>query len=425
MRQHVTLQGIFQAHFPAYAKAHKLPLRALKAASAIMHCRTPLLGGHVQHCPQAHMARIQYHSCRHRACAQCSRLPRAQWAERQAARLLDCDHYHVVFTLPHELLSLWSYNRATMARLLFGAARDALLTLLADRRFLGATPGLLLALHTWGRTLNHHPHVHCLVSGGGIDAAGAWQAVTNGYLLPVRVVKTVFRGKLLAAIEDGLRNETLRQPPDTNALRWARTRSMLYKKNWNVCLKERYADGEGVLRYLARYMRGGPISDQRLGPSQEGTITFGYRDHHDGKHKTMHLSCDQFLARLLWHVPQPRQHTIRYAGLYATQSRRQHTEARVQLNQPESRRPAASWQDTLERLGRRAQLHCRDCGRRLVRGATLAPVRLRDENSYSTAVPSGFAQLFVEADPPNAPPPTNTGPPVASDIFLRGGGLLN
>jgi hypothetical protein len=420
-----TLQGLFQQYFPAYAREHKLPLRVWKAASAIMHCRTPMMGGHVQQCPNGHLERIQYHSCRHRSCSQCSRLTRSQWAEQQAMRLLDCDHYHVVFTLPHELLALWQFNRRVMTRLLFQASRETLLTLLEDPRHLGATPGLLLALHTWGRTLNPHPHVHGLVTGGGLTPKGAWKAVTNGYLLPVRVVKALFRGKLLALIEAGLRAGVLCLDPHTNATAWARTVQALYGKHWNVCLTERYAHGDGVTKYLARYVKGGPIHEARLRAVSEKTVAFAYRDHRDGKDKTMRLATEDFLTRLLWHVPEPGQHTVRHAGLYATQNAGRRAQARQQLGQAEPGRTAPDWRQALERIGHAEKTQCPHCGTRMVRGRSFGRARTGDENSSIKAVPAGLPNKVVQADTPDVLSFPDTGPPGTGDIFLGRGVRLN
>ena len=421
----LTLQGIFRAHYARYAQTHKVPLRALQAASAIMQCRTPMMGGHVQQCRNGHEARVQYHSCRHRSCTQCSRLPRAQWAQRHSERLLACDHYHVVFTLPHALLPLWQWNRAVMARRLFQAARETLITLLKDPRHLGAVPGIIMALHTWGRTLNHHPHIHCLVSGGGLTAGGDWKAVKNGYLLPIRVVKALFRGKLLGALREDLDGQVLRLPATTTAEQWTHCLKELYKQNWNVCLRERYPHGDGVLRYLARYVKGGPIGDARLRTADEENVAFYYKDHHDGRHKTLTLATTEFLARVLWHVPEPRQHTIRRAGLYTTQCAQQHARAREALGQAATAPQHDTWQDALTRLGRADRLHCAQCGSRLVRGMTLARARRGDENSNIKAVPGGFAQHDVQADTPNVLLLSETGPPPASDIFLGRGVRLN
>ena len=165
-----------------------------------MQCRTAVLGGHIQACPDGHMTRIWYNSCRHRSCPQCAFLQTERWLTCQRARLLACDHYHVIFTLPHDLNPLWLANVPVMTTLLFQAVRDTLGTLLADPTHLGAQPGIIAALHTWSQTLVLHPHVHCLVTGGGLTPAGTWRAVRHGFLLPVRVVMAVFRGKMLAAL---------------------------------------------------------------------------------------------------------------------------------------------------------------------------------------------------------------------------------
>jgi hypothetical protein len=159
----VTLQTIFQDAFPAYEQTHLLPTHVRRAARAIMQCRTAALGGHVQACPDGHMARIWYNSCRHRACPQCAYLQTERWLAFQQARLLACDHYHVIFTLPHELNPLWLANVPVMTTLLLQAVRDTLCTLLADAKYLGAQPGILAALHTWSQTLVlHNPGQHRL-----------------------------------------------------------------------------------------------------------------------------------------------------------------------------------------------------------------------------------------------------------------------
>ena len=207
-----TLQGILTDRFAQYAQSRQLPLRVHRAAQAIMQCRTEALGGHIQHCPDGHVARVQHHSCRHRSGPACSALAKARWVEGQQARLLACDHHHVVFTLAHELLELWSWNRAWFVDALFRAVRDTLMTLLADERHLGALPGIVMALNTWGRTMNRHPHIHCLVTGGGLIDARQWQAVRGEYLLLVRVVKAFYKGKLLGRLRAALKEGTLTPP---------------------------------------------------------------------------------------------------------------------------------------------------------------------------------------------------------------------
>ena len=206
------LQHLLDTHYPAFEQTHSLPEHVREAVHCLRSCRTAALGGHVQACPEGHVERVWYNSCRHRFCPQCAQLQIAQWLERQRARLLACDHYHVIFTLPRELNPLWLANGRELASLLFHAAWDTLSELLGDPKYLGATPGMIAALHTWGQTLVLHPHLHCLVTGGGL-AGDTWQAVRNGYLLPARVVMPVFRGKFLAAVHHALDAGQLTVPP--------------------------------------------------------------------------------------------------------------------------------------------------------------------------------------------------------------------
>ena len=144
-----SLQAIVESHYARYAAGRKLALRAHRAALAIVHCRTAALGGHIQRCPEGHVTRVHYNACRHRSSRRCSGLARLRWAEAQAARVLDCEHYHIVFTLPHQLIALRAHNRGRLTDTLFQCARDTLIDLSADARFLGTTPGILMALHTW------------------------------------------------------------------------------------------------------------------------------------------------------------------------------------------------------------------------------------------------------------------------------------
>jgi Putative transposase/Transposase zinc-binding domain len=366
----ITLQGIFREHFPEYVRTHRLPLHVHKAAQAIMQCRTAALGGHVQACPEGHVERVWYNSCKHRACPQCAHLQVDRWLEEQRARLLDCDHYHVVFTLPSELHGLWQSNPRGMADLLFASARDTLFELLDDERYLGAVPGVIATLHTWGRTLCLHPHVHCLVTGGGWRD-GQWRAVSNGYLLPVRVVKAVFRGKLLDAIRQAVRQGRLALPEAMSVPQVERLLNRLGRKSWNVRIEQRYAHGRGVVSYLARYLKGGPLGNHRLLAGEEDGVTFRYTDHRDGVGKQMRLSPEVFLARLLQHVPEPGMHGVRYFGLYGQTKRETLARCRERLGQPPVEKPVfLTWQAYLERRGHEAATRCAMCGAPLV---ALAP----------------------------------------------------
>src|SRR5499433_2418706 len=320
----VTLQTIFQDAFPAYEQRHALPAHVRRAVCAIKQCRTAALGGHVQACPDGHMARIWYNSCRHRACPQCAYLQTERWLALQRERLLACDYYHVIFTLPHDLNPLWLANVPVMTTLLFQAVRDTLGTLLADPQYFGAQPGILAALHTWSQTLVLHPHVHCLVTGGGLTAVGPWKTVRNSFLLPARVVMAVFRGKLLTAIRQAFARGALGLPEPMRPQQFINIVNRLghpTKTRWSVRIMERYRHGAGVVTYVVRYLRGGPIKNARLVARDGERVTFTYRarqeeaDAGPASPQRMTLPVADFLQRWLLHVPVPQTRVVRCYGL--------------------------------------------------------------------------------------------------------------
>jgi hypothetical protein len=262
------IQNIFKSCFPSYDQS-SLPLKDIQAAQAIMRCRTPALGYRTYRCPNGHEDKQVFHSCRYRSCPLCAQKARHDWVERQKQRLLTCAHYHVIFTLPHEYLPLWQYNRAWFTQVMFRACRDTLIALLGDERFLGALPGILMTLHTWGRQLNFHPHIHCLVTAGGITAAGIWKHSAGNFLLPVRVVKTLFRGKMQAAIKAALQDGTLVCPGKTCMGELLQTHRALFQKQWSVRIEEKYAHGRGVRQSVASEANR-PLRQQTSGLSLPG-----------------------------------------------------------------------------------------------------------------------------------------------------------
>ena len=371
-----SLQTIFQDAFPAYEALHPLPAHVRKAARAIMQCRTAALGGHVQACPDGHVSRLWYNACRHRACPQGAYLQTERWLARQRARLLGCDHSQVIFTLPHDLTPLWRANVPGMTSLLLQAVRDTLCTLLADPRYLGAPPGLLAALHTWSQTLVLHPHVHGLVTGGGLTPDGQLTAVRQGFLLPARVVMAVLRGKMLEAIrqawacgELGL-PEGMRPQPFLNLLkRLGHPR----QTKWNVHIRERYAHGVGVVTSLARSLRGGPIKKARLVAWDGARVTCTWRarrEEADGDRPAsprLTLPVADFLQRWLLHVPVPQTRGVRSYGLYHPTQADALAVCRTALGQPPMERPAMlDWQTVCAQRGDLHPERCPACGQLLV-----------------------------------------------------------
>lgn len=332
---HCSLQDIFAQCFDAFALRHKLHPRELQAAYCIRNCFTPALASHALVCPQGHYLQPQLHGCHHRSCPRCAARPRALWTQFQLQRLLPCPHVHIVFTWPHVLLPLWSFNRTAMISLLFACARDTLLELSADLKRLGVCPALLMALHTWGRDLSHHPHIHCLLSAGGIDLMGNWRAGNAKFLLPLKPVQCLFRGKLLASLKALLLSRQLTLPAQQPLHYWLACIKQLYTAHWNVQIQPPYAHARGLALYLARYVKGGPLpADRPLSLDSQGLVRLPYTDHRDGRTKTLCLPADEFIARILWHTPPKGIHTVRYAGLYTRSHRVQYAQAQRQLSPP-------------------------------------------------------------------------------------------
>jgi hypothetical protein len=377
----VTVQQILHQGYAACAQRQPLPGYVRKAVWALLACRTAVLGGHVQRCPDGHFERVWYNSCRHRLCPQCAWLQVERWLDLRRARLLACDHYHVIFTMPGELHDLWRANVAVMTPLLFASVRDTLLELLGDAAYLGAKPGIIATLHTWTQTLLLHPHVHCLVTGGGLTESGEWGAVRHGFLLPSRVVMAVFRGKLRAVLRQGLAQGRLRLPEGRSPQQMANLLNKLGRTKWNVHIRGRYPHGTGALTYLARYVRGGPLANPRLIACAQGTVTFGYRVKGEASDRQprgrMTIPMEEFIRRCLWHVPEPGARVVRSYGLYAPTKHEALAVCRAHLGQGPVVPPAVlDWQTACRDRGDAHPERCPRCGRLLVRHGVILPARM-------------------------------------------------
>ena len=326
----VTLHTIFQDALPAYEQTHPLPTHVRKAARALMQCRTAVLGGHVQACPDGHRARVWSNACRHRSCPQCASLQTERWLALQPARLLAGDHSQGIFPLPPALNPLWLATVSGMTTLVLQAVRATLRPVLAAPKSLGAQPGSLVALHPWSQTLVLHPHVQCLVTGGGVTPAGHWQAVRHGFLRPARGVMAVCRGKRLDAIRRAWTRGALvvpegrRPQPGRNRLNRLGHPT---KTRWHVRIMERSAHGAGGVTSLARSLRGGPSKHARLVAGDGARVLFTCRARHeetDGARpgsQPMTVPVADVLQRWRWQVPVPQPRPVRGYGLsHATQT---------------------------------------------------------------------------------------------------------
>ncbi len=281
-----------------------------RVMTAIEQCRTAALGGHVEQCDHCGHRRVWYNSCRNRHCPTCQSLARAQWLARRRADLLPTEYFHVVFTVPPAVAEVAAQNKAVVYGLLFRAVADTLRTIAADPRHLGAEIGFFAVLHTWGQTLVHHPHLHCVIPGGGLANDGSgWVACRPGFFLPVRVLSRYFRRVLLAVLQDAFESRELRfggrLQPLREPRRFAEHLCPARKTEWVVYAKRPFAGPEQVLDYLGRYTHRIAISNQRLCSLDDGAVRFRYTDYRSNgasRRKTMTLAASEFIRRMLLHV---------------------------------------------------------------------------------------------------------------------------
>jgi hypothetical protein len=318
------LADILRQYGPAYRQAHDLPLHQHRLMQAIETCRTPVLGGSVEWCDHCQYTHIQYRSCRNRHCPKCQGLAREHWLQDRRAELLPTEYFHVVFTLPEQIANIAFYNKEVVYGILFHATAETLLATAAER--LGVELGFFGVLHSWGQNLHFHPHLHCVVPGGGLspDHEG-WIAAPRKFLLPVKVLSRRFRRLVLKALAkahaDGALQffgalESLRDPSA-----FARFLAPLEHKEWVVYAKPPFGGPAHVLEYLGRYTHRVAISNQRLLALQDGQVSFAWTDYRDSLHKVMTVPAEEFIRLFLQHALPPGFQRIRYYGFLANRHR--------------------------------------------------------------------------------------------------------
>jgi len=346
---------ILRAHGEAYTAGHAVSSLQGAVLRRLVACRTAALGGHRDACDRCGYSRVSYNSCRDRHCPKCQGVKRAQWLEKRLQRLLPVEHFHVVFTLPAALNPLALYHPRRLYDLLFHAASQTLLTLAADRKRLGAQIGVTALLHTWGQNLLFHPHLHCVVTGGGLSLDGRrWIAARRGYLLPVKVLGRLFRGQFLAGVKEAYQAGQLTLGGSVATLadpqvfrRWL---DALYRQDWVVYAKRPFGGAQQVFRYLGRYSHRVAIANSRLLTLTDGQVSFHWKDYADDhRTKVMRLPAHEFIRRFLLHVLPMRFVRIRHYGLLAGRNvSTQLTRCRQLLSEPEVEAPVErTWLDRL------------------------------------------------------------------------------
>jgi hypothetical protein len=320
---------IFRRYGAAYRESHGASLCTAqrRVMSAIELCRTAALGGHVERCDSCNHQRICYNSCRDRHCPKCQSLARAQWLEDRQSELLDTPYFHVVFTVPQPIAAIARQNKETVYNILFRATAETLRTIAADPKHLGAQIGFFAVLHTWGQTLSHHPHLHCVVPGGGIAPDGKrWISCRSNFFLSVNVLARLFRRLFLDYLQKAFDAGNLQFFSSLEPLRvrdaFLRHIAPIRKTDWVVFAKRPFSGPEEVLKYVARYTHRVAITNNRLLDIDDGKVQFRWRDYRDGsRHKTMTLGADEFIRRFLLHVLPDGFQRIRYFGFLANRYR--------------------------------------------------------------------------------------------------------
>jgi hypothetical protein len=370
------LIDLLKTHYPPFEQTHPLQAHVRRAVRMAMQCHTSALGGHVERCPHGHVERIFYNSCGHRWCPRCAPRLRRTWLLTRQARLLPVRHYHVVFTLPHTFNALWRWNFQTMGDLLFHSATDALRALLADPRWLGAEPGLTVTLETWDDRLQFHPHLHCLVTGGGLTPEGAWADVANPRcLVAVKPLMWEFRKRFCRGLNHLLQANALTLPNGTTTRQWRNRIKKVNRQNWEVFIAKPPEDGgpspAAILRYQAEDVAGGPLSgdrlvsesalsavqlaylkssplrEERLAEAPAGQVRFwwGAYDAATGKRERTQLETlpvAEFLRRYLQHLPPFHYQTVRHYGLYTSAKKVAYAQCCAYLK---ARQPSGSLED--------------------------------------------------------------------------------
>lgn len=324
----ITIRTVLQQSFSTFLDRHKnvLSRHQIKVMHALMNCRTAKLGGHKNSCEACGHETIAYNSCRDRHCPMCQSYKREQWRIDRQAELLNVHYFHVVFTVPHELNSLFLNNQKQLYNLLMQSASQTVIQLAADKKYLGAQIGLTGILHTWGQTLSYHPHVHFIIPGGGLcPITHTFKRSKSNFLIPVKVLSAVFRAKFIKGLKRLLAKKQLKIGPsnDMQTSDYQKFLDGLYKKAFVVYTKENFVSPSYVIKYLCQYTHRVAISDHRLVALEDETVSFVYKDYKDqSKKKRMSLHVHEFMRRLTMHILPNGFMKIRHYGLLASSNRK-------------------------------------------------------------------------------------------------------
>jgi hypothetical protein len=363
------LQDIFTQYSQIYKSEHKLPPNLHKAIYCIESCRTSAMGGHVDECDECGYTKISYNSCRNRHCPKCQTLSKERWIEDRKQDLLPVQYFHVVFTIPDTLNPVAWQNQKIVYAILFKSVSETLLELASDKKYIGAQIGFTSILHTWGQNLMHHPHIHCIVPGGGLAESNTWINSRKKFFIPVKVLSRKFKGKFLYYLKKAFYDKTLKFNGLIENLTFEQDFqsfiNTLYSPDWIVYCKAPFKGPEHVVEYLGRYTHRVAIANNRIINADNGCVTFKWRDYKDGnKEKLMTLDAMEFIRRFLLHVLPNRFVKIRHYGILGNRNRKAKLRLSKRLTGIKLIRPTAkkSVEEMMLKLTGRDITKCPCCG---------------------------------------------------------------
>lgn len=323
---HSKIQQALSMGWPQFCRSFQPSDVQWKAAHSIMQCKTGTLGCNISICEECGHQETHNNSCRNRNCPVCQAVLKEVWVDARKSEVIDTPYFHVVFTVPSELNPLIYANQKPLYSLLHKCSAETLLELSADSKYLGATPGIIQVLHTWGQALNYHPHIHCIISGGGLTKDLKLRKSGNGFFLPVKALGRKFRGKFMACLQEMFASQKLLFPQACNHLRnsytWAGFRDSLYNKEWCPYIKETFNGFGNAMEYLGRYTHRIAVTDSRIQSVSESQVSFSAKDYKSGEAVTITLDNEEFTRRLMMHVLPQGFQKIRYYGFLNNRSKK-------------------------------------------------------------------------------------------------------
>jgi len=368
-----TVNQAFKRFFPEYAISHKLSSQQAKAAKNIMQCKTSAMGGNASVCHECGHTEIHYNSCRDRHCPLCQGVTKAVWVDQRCKEVLNTPYFHVVFTIPEQLRMVTYHNKKLLYNLLYKAVSETILELSNNPKYLGAKPGFFCILHTWAQSLDYHPHMHAVVTGGGLTEYNKWLGCRKKFFIPVKVLSKKFRGKYLHYLKQYYQQGKLNFYGDEQRLEDPREFQSLvdtcYSKDWYSYCQETFTGPVKVLEYLGRYTNRIAISNSRMTSVDQDVVTFKVRNNKNvGKAKSLTLKGTEFIRRFLMHILPRGFVKVRYYGIMAHRNKKTKLSLCRKLTNSLKYKPKYEGLTTIEvlcKLLERDVMACRKCGNKL------------------------------------------------------------